>query len=219
MTENYINENLIEARKVIRERLQVNRIGLQMWREADRDILAMRKAEAALAVFEKAYAPTDDERCCDHPKCPGASLCCCQGKPGEHGGTIPLYGMLDVWMALYGTSHPEFDEFYAEHGYADTWARILAAVRAHRTVQGEPSDAQVRKVAHTGPGHASGDAGYCEGCLAEREPQGEPTDEQVLAARRAYNDAPKYRGMDLTGPMRAALRAAAAVREEGQGHD
>lgn len=51
---------------------------------------------------------------------------------GGHGGTIPLYGMLDVWMALYGTSHPDFDVFYAEHGYAETWACILAAVRGRR---------------------------------------------------------------------------------------
>jgi hypothetical protein len=32
-----------------------------------------------------------------------------------------------------------------------------------------PTDAQPRKVPHTGPGHASGDAGFCEGCLAERD--------------------------------------------------
>lgn len=43
---------------------------------------------------------------------------------------IPLYGMLDVWMATRGTSHPEFDQFYSEHGYAETWARLLADVRA-----------------------------------------------------------------------------------------
>lgn len=43
---------------------------------------------------------------------------------------IPLYGMLDVWMATRGTSHPEFDQFYSEHGYAETWSRLLADVRA-----------------------------------------------------------------------------------------
>ena len=42
---------------------------------------------------------------------------------------IPPYAMLDVWMALYGTSHPDFDEFYAEHGYAETWARLMHAIR------------------------------------------------------------------------------------------
>lgn len=45
---------------------------------------------------------------------------------------VPLYGMLDIWQALYGTSHPEFDEFYAEHGYAETWARLCAEVDARR---------------------------------------------------------------------------------------
>ena len=44
--------------------------------------------------------------------------------------TIPLYGMLDLWMALYSTSHPQFDEFYEKHGYAETWARLLAEVRS-----------------------------------------------------------------------------------------
>lgn len=43
---------------------------------------------------------------------------------------IPLYAMLDVWMALYGTSHPEFDEFYERHGYAATWSMLTARVRA-----------------------------------------------------------------------------------------
>ena len=50
------------------------------------------------------------------------------GEPTKQG--IPLYGMLDVWMALYGTSHPQFDEFYEKHGYAETWARLLAEVRS-----------------------------------------------------------------------------------------
>lgn len=58
---------------------------------------------------------------------------------------IPLYAMLDVWMALYGTSHPEFDEFYAKHGYAETWARLLAAVRTSQPVQVEATDDMVEK--------------------------------------------------------------------------
>lgn len=41
--------------------------------------------------------------------------------------------------------------------------------QSHPEPQGEPSDAPTRRVAHTGPGHASGDAGYCEGCLADYE--------------------------------------------------
>lgn len=48
--------------------------------------------------------------------------------------TIPLYGMLDLWMALYGTSHPRFDEFYEKHGYAETWARLLDEVRSRAPV-------------------------------------------------------------------------------------
>lgn len=52
------------------------------------------------------------------------------------GDLIPLYAMLDVWTALYGTSHPEFDEFYAEHGYSETWARLLAEIRKRQTSEG-----------------------------------------------------------------------------------
>lgn len=59
------------------------------------------------------------------------------------GDLIPLYAMLDVWTALYGTSHPEFDEFYDQHGYAETWAHLLSSIRERRTVQGEPSDALI----------------------------------------------------------------------------
>jgi len=61
----------------------------------------------------------------------------------QHRHRIPLYAMLDLWMALYQTSHPEFDEFYAEHGYAETWARLCAEVRARlssRVVVAAPSD-------------------------------------------------------------------------------
>jgi len=63
--------------------------------------------------------------------------------------TIPLYGMLDVWRAIHGTSHPEFDEFYAEHGYAETWARLLDSVRrlrAHGLLsEGAPSEEQIER--------------------------------------------------------------------------
>ena len=52
--------------------------------------------------------------------------------------TIPLYGMLDLWMALYGTSHPQFDEFYEKHGYAETWARLLAEVRSRAAAGAAP---------------------------------------------------------------------------------
>ncbi len=48
--------------------------------------------------------------------------------------TIPLYGMLDVWMALHGTSHPDFDEFYDEHGYAEAWSRLMAEIRSRAAV-------------------------------------------------------------------------------------
>lgn len=132
--------------------------------------LYVKRARAALAVFEQAHTPTDDEQEAlaitdaewrefqaipeqgySHRHWVDARIGervmrdrrrPVQGDPGEHGGTIPLYGMLDVWTALYGTSHPEFDEFYAEHGYAETWARILAAVREHRPVQGATTAAR-----------------------------------------------------------------------------
>jgi hypothetical protein len=42
--------------------------------------------------------------------------------------TIPLYGMLDLWMALGGEPE-EFDPEYAERGYADMWAWLLGQVR------------------------------------------------------------------------------------------
>lgn len=84
------------------------------------------QARVALAVFEQAHAPTNDERCCDHPKCPGASLCCCQGRPdvadvaeepeweyGWHtGSTVSLIGRRDQveeWLAVRGWKLGEGD--------------------------------------------------------------------------------------------------------------
>lgn len=123
-----------------------------------------------------------------HPVAPEPSA------PSEHGGTIPLYGMLDVWMALNGTSHPEFDAFYAEHGYAETWARILAAVRQRRSEpQGEPSDAPIRN-------HGGWDMGL--------QSKSYPPSAAVDAALTAWN---ATGGSDRVA-MRAALRAAQEAR-------
>jgi len=58
--------------------------------------------------------------------------------PGAHGGPIPSYGMLDVWAALFGTSHPEFDEFYAKHGYAETWAWLMSEIRSRSALAAQP---------------------------------------------------------------------------------
>lgn len=41
---------------------------------------------------------------------------------------IPVYGLLDLWMAL-GMDSEDFEAHYLTHGYADTWARMLQAVR------------------------------------------------------------------------------------------
>ncbi|MCT2299768.1 hypothetical protein M3G04_02435 [Dietzia cinnamea] len=55
---------------------------------------------------------------------------------------IPAYAMLDIWMAL-GRDSIHFDDWYDEHGYADAWAELTAAVREARTApavsRAEPS--------------------------------------------------------------------------------
>lgn len=54
--------------------------------------------------------------------------------PGAHGGAIPRYGMLDLWQAIHDSSDVRaFDHFYAERGYAEAWARLLATVRERRS--------------------------------------------------------------------------------------
>lgn len=67
--------------------------------------------------------------------------------PGSHGGPIPSYGMLDVWMALFGTSHPGFDKFYDEHGYAEAWARLLHEVRTRPALSAQEAATEVETVA------------------------------------------------------------------------
>jgi hypothetical protein len=50
-------------------------------------------------------------------------------------------------------------------------------LRASQPVQVKPS----QKVPHTGPGHAAGDPGWCEGCYAELQ----PVQVEVTAVRNA----------------------------------
>lgn len=45
---------------------------------------------------------------------------------------IPAYAMLDIWVAL-GRDSIHFDDWYDEHGYAEAWAELTAAVREART--------------------------------------------------------------------------------------
>ena len=107
---------------------------------------------------------------------------------------------------------------------------ILAA-GFRRPVQGEPTDTQVRKVAHTGPGHASGDAGYCEGCLAEREQRaaglipGEPFTLDDLAREherlaehpnQMKQTIPAFHSLTAKALRWAALRAAGEVKVENR---
>lgn len=230
----------------------------------------------ALAVFEAAHTPTDDERARIEQSNNVASIVFDQikkvwpdlhpvldlrygiadalwaagfrrsevSKPGEHDGSIPLYGMLDVWTALYGTSHPEFDTFYAEHGYAETWARILAAVRERREVP-EPSaegyaefeDWEQEMFRHQPVlSMADGSIAGCQ-CLDRvfvkgedwgthlatiitsritAEPQGEPSDAQVEAAGALLYGISW--GTDIADPdlVRDALRAAGVVGQGGE---
>jgi len=43
---------------------------------------------------------------------------------------IPRFAMLDVWMSLHGAHRSEeFEHFADQHGYAETWARLCAAIR------------------------------------------------------------------------------------------
>jgi hypothetical protein len=56
--------------------------------------------------------------------------------PAQH-QTIPLYAMLDVWMALFGSDRSEeFEPWYEEGGYAEAWAEICGFVRVqHQTAR------------------------------------------------------------------------------------
>jgi hypothetical protein len=70
---------------------------------------------------------------------------------------IPMYAQLDIWSALHNPEDvdpAEYDAFRAEHGFADTWAELCAAVRTVARGAGyihvltvEPSDAEVQAVA------------------------------------------------------------------------
>lgn len=98
------------------------RVSMEVIREY-RHILAWLEEQSALR------APTGDTM---HGLAAEALSVLIEHEYSRH--KIPLYGMLDVWQALYETSHPEWDEFYEKHGYAETWARLLDEVRSRATV-------------------------------------------------------------------------------------
>jgi hypothetical protein len=66
-----------------------------------------------------------------------------------HDDPIPMYAQLDIWAALHNpedVNPAEYDAFRAEHGYADTWAELCAAVR---TVARGAGYITVRTAEHT----------------------------------------------------------------------
>ncbi len=153
-------------------------------------------AEVAQAVFEQAHTPTDDER--------------------EAAGAL----------AEYDRSQPsDYERAYAEP-LADALRALLRhATALRRPVQGEPTP--VRFVARQGGKTQA----VIESMLAQANesgirvevvyPQGEPTDAQVLAALNSFYQHEWTGHMsDWSTPnrqaMRRALRAAAAVTEQGE---
>lgn len=143
--------------------------------------LPMYRARAALAAAAGVAPQADSEiyYCPIHGDLLAArrSFVCEHAENGHEYSrhTIPLYGMLDLWMALYGTSHPQFDEFYEKHGYAETWARLLAEVRS-RAAEGAAPQAECDCGA--GPGSA-----VCKRVCATRAPvqPSSTVDEAALA--------------------------------------
>lgn len=145
-------------------------------------------------------------------------------------GEAHLIAMLDRMLAVFEKAHaPAGDEHVFEIGgmYRVCTTCGLADFQHAAEPQGEPSDAYVRPCAHTGPGHASGDAGYCEGCLAEREQRaaglipGEPFTLDDLAREherlaehpnQMKQTIPAFHSLTAKALRWAALRAAGGVR-------
>ncbi|GAA6124201.1 hypothetical protein BPY_23090 [Bifidobacterium psychraerophilum] len=74
-----------------------------------------------------------------------------------HDDPIPMYAQLDIWSALHSPEDvdpAEYDAFRAEHGFADTWAELCAAVRTvargagYITVRtAEPTEGEIESAA------------------------------------------------------------------------
>ena len=114
----------------------------------------------------------------------------------RHPQIIPIYAMLDVWMALHDTSHPEFDEFYAEYGYAEAWARLMHAIRHPQPTEGEPSDAGIEEASRI---------------MYEDEREWYGT-----AKWPHWDDADEMTKREMRRAVRAALRAARVADQEGE---
>lgn len=172
------NEKLIEeARKTV---------GIakdSIWRtspDPDGDAQHEVVLDQLLAVFEKAHTPTEPRFVTDD----GLRTWVATPTDGEREALDDV--IRRNWVATPGelrnallaagfrrTEVPEtsgaiYDAFGTVVTRADT-AFELGRQAGRSEPQGEPSDAPTRRVAHTGPGHASGDVGYCEGCLADYE--------------------------------------------------
>ncbi|WP_137771872.1 MULTISPECIES: hypothetical protein [unclassified Microbacterium] len=196
-------------------------------------------AAAALAVFEKAHTPTDDERrdliafllrdhnfeespwgrtytdaeianALRHSVVPEP-----QSEPSNR--VIVMCARCGLFPVVGG------DEINSDIVVCDR----CAFAEGRESAQGEPSDARSRTVAHTGPGHASGDAGYCEGCLTDREQRdsnripGEPFTLEDLAREherlvehpnQMSQTVPAFHALTAKALRWAALRAAGGVR-------
>ena len=48
----------------------------------------------------------------------------------------PVYLALDLWMAL-GLDADDFDAYYAQNGWADTWSTLLGVVRGPKACGAE----------------------------------------------------------------------------------
>lgn len=103
---------------------------------------------------------------------------------------IPLYAMLDVFHAVTGTSHPEWDRLYEKHGYAESWARVLAMVRDAVRERDEARAALDDLAAD--PGHKA--AKYWKWWQRERAraDRAEAALERVREARAGYPECDKY---------------------------
>jgi len=177
------------------------------------------QARAALAVFEQAHAPTDDER-------DGMAKALCAIETRSKAATLEEAQVgIQRWMRHRYEAERLIEEL-ADGGF-----------EVRRSVQGEPSVTvatkpaidEVRKVLDYYADEidvsiwqeiasAVDDIPDCETWTAAphaEHVQGEPTDAQVLAALEAYWG-PQSTGFwfaDQIKSMRAALRAAAATQE------
>lgn len=224
----------------------IEKVPYHAWHDVTREG-ARELARTALAVFEKAHAPTDDERVLstviedaierwgdEYPTPQVATYVSAAVRaagfrrsevpePSAARPSPPVYLAADLWQAL-GAPISEFDAYYERNGWADTWSNLLGAVRDRfrpkcgQSTEGEPC---ILTAGHLPPHYGSSDVGSHEPVPIPEPHPLDALEDGTPSTRRAIADAKireRLNSKPQGEPSDAQVRAAAESLAHSAGY-